>query len=154
MNITNTEPETIEEAFSEYLKSKNLRHTIERDAIFGKIYNTDEPFTPEMLRQKLEDENFRVSKASIYNTIELLLDAKIIVRHQFTNSLVQYELKHLSEGYAYLICTHCDRVRKIREEKINNFLDKLKISKFTSEYYSLYFYGICSRCKYMPSRNK
>ena len=145
---THISNDTLQKSFSDYLKNKKLRNTAERDAIFSIVCQTKDPFTLEMIGQQLESINFRVSRASVYNTVELLLDAKIVVRHQFTTSNVQYELKHIAEQYSHVICTYCGTVRKIKKDKMNSVCADYKIPKFTMEYYSLFFYGICSKCKY------
>ena len=148
MDSTYINTDTLLKSFSDYLKNKKLRSTAERDAIFSIVCHTKDLFTLEMIGQQLEETNFRVSRASVYNTIELLLDAKIVVRHQFTGTNVQYELKHIADQYNHLICTYCGAVRKIKNGKMNGFISDYKIPKFTTEYYSLFFYGICSKCKY------
>jgi Fur family ferric uptake transcriptional regulator len=144
----------MQKSFSEYLKTHNLRHTAERDAIFSAVSQTTDPFTPEMILQQLEDANFHVSRASVYNTIELLLDAKIVERHQFTSAIVQYELQCISENYSHVICTVCNTISKIGNEKLNSYISNIKIPKFTIDHYSLYFYGICSKCKYRQTREE
>jgi Fur family ferric uptake transcriptional regulator len=152
MNANYNQAEILQKTFSEYLKDKRLRRTTERDAIFATVCQTKDSFTPEMIRQHLENRSFLVSRASVYNTIELLLDAKIVVRHQFTSTLVQYELKCLAEQHCHLICTYCDTVRIIKNDKLNRFFSGCKVTKFTTEYYSLYLYGICSKCKFRLAR--
>ena len=148
MDSTYISADTLLKSFSDYLKNKKLRNTAERDAIFSIVCQTKDPFTLEMIGQQLDSINFRVSRASVYNTMELLLDAKIVVRHQFTGSNVQYELKHIAEQYNHIICTCCSAVRKIKNDKLNSFCADYKIPKFTTEYYTLSFYGLCSKCKY------
>ncbi|MDR0743632.1 MAG: transcriptional repressor [Tannerella sp.] len=144
----------LQKTFSEYLRSRKLRHTAERDAIFTKICRTKNLFTPDIIWKQLEDDNFHVSRASIYNTIELLLDAKIVVRHQFTSTIIQYGLKCIAEHHHYTICTSCGTVGIIKNDKIKHYFSGHKIAKFTSEYYTLYFYGTCSKCKYKQMRNE
>lgn len=148
MDSTHPTIDTLLTMFSDYLKNKKLRHTAERNAIFTKICQTTEPFTLEMIRQQLEDANFHVSRASVYNTIELLLDANIVVRHQFTSTIVQYELKYIAEQFNYAICTRCGTVRKIKNDKLKKVLSDYKTPKFTMEYHTVQFYGICSKCKF------
>lgn len=153
MNYTYNNDDILRKSFSEYLKSKKLRQTTERDAIFAKICQTKNLFTPDTIWKQLEDDHFHVSRASIYNTIVLLLDAKIVVRHQFSSTIIQYELKCIAEQHHYTICTSCNVVSEIKNDKINNHFSGYKISKFASEYYTLYFYGICSKCKYKQMHN-
>ena len=153
MDLTHN-AETLQNLFAEYLKNKKLRNTTERNAIFATVCQTKEPFTPDMIRQQLEDNNFLVSRASVYNTIELLLDANLVVRHQFTSAIVQYELKYIAEQFHNAICTHCGTVRKIKNDKLKRLLSDYKIPKFTMEHYSVQFYGICSKCKFKISQKR
>ena len=140
--------ETLQSLFFNYLKNKRLRNTAERNAIFMAVCQNEDPFTLEMIWQHLEDSNFHVSRASVYNTMELLLDANIVVRHQFAGAIVKYELKYIAEQYHYTICTRCNTVRKIKNDKLKRLFSDYKIPKFTLEHYSLQFYGLCSKCKF------
>jgi Fur family ferric uptake transcriptional regulator len=148
MDATSPNTDALQNLFSDYLKSKKLRNTAERNAIFTTVCHTTGPFTLEMIRQQLENTYFHVSRASVYNTIELLLEANIVVRHQFTSAIVQYELKSIAEQFNYVICTRCGTVRKIKNDKCKKILSTYKIPKFTVEYYSVQLYGICSKCKF------
>ena len=148
MDSIDNNADTLLNLFSNYLKNKKLRFTIERSAIFTAVSKTKEPFTLKMIRQQLEDINFRVSRASVYNTMELLIDANIVVRHQFTSVIVQYELKCIAEQFSYAICTHCGTVRKVKNDKFKRLLSDYKIPKFTLDHYVVQFCGTCSKCKF------
>ena len=148
MDSSGNNTDTLQSLFSNYLKNKGLRNTAERNAIFTTVCQTNDIFTLEMIWQQLEESNFRVSRASVYNTMELLFDANIVVRHQFAGANVKYELKHIAEQYHYTICTRCNTVRKIKNEKMKRLFSDYKIPKFTLEHYSLQFYGVCSKCKF------
>ena len=148
MDSTPGYTDTLQKIFSEYLKNRKLRNTVERSTIFATVCQTKDLFTLEMVGQRLEEKKFHVSRASIHNTINLLLEAQIVVRHQFTGMNVQYELKHLAEKFNHAICTHCGAVRKIKNDKKTAVFADYKIPKFTVEYATLHFYGICSKCKF------
>jgi len=148
MDLSSNNANALQNLFSDYLKNKNLRNTAERNAIFKAVCQTTDPFTLDMIRQRLEDGNFRVSRASVYNTMELLLESNIVVRHQFVGAFVQYELKYIAEQYHYTICTRCNTVKKIKNDKLKRLFGDYKMPRFTLEHYSLQFYGICSKCKF------
>ncbi len=78
--------ETVKKVFSEYLTANGHRKTPERFAILDAIYSVEGHFTVDMLQEMMEEGNFRVSRATLYNTILLLMDAQLVVRHQFGNS--------------------------------------------------------------------
>jgi Fur family ferric uptake transcriptional regulator len=108
-----------------------------------------------MLHDRLEEDNFHVSRASIYNTIELLLEARLIVRHQFSLQLVQYELISVSAKHHHTICNYCGAVKEIKNDRMIDGMENCRIPKFTYEHHLLYIYGMCSKCKFkLANKNK
>lgn len=141
------------ELLTVYLTEKKLRKTEERYTILKHICAFPGHFDICMLLEVLEKDNFHVSKATLYNTLEMLADAGLVVRHQVNPMPVQYELKILADTHLHLICTRCGMIRELRDNALKSDVDNLKISRFTPEFYCLYIYGLCSKCKY-KSRQK
>lgn len=148
MNLNVYDINKIRDAFTRYMTEKSLRKTTERYMILEHICQIRDHFDVEMLRQRLEEHNFHVSRACLYNTIELLMDAGLVVRYQFTSQLVQYELKVLASTHHHVICSYCGAVKEIKNDRISNDIANQRITKFTYEYHSLYMYGMCSKCKF------
>jgi len=144
----------IQEAFTRYLTEKSLRKSTVRYTILEHICNIRGHFDVEMLRLRLEEHNFHVSRASIYNMIELLMDAGMVVRHQFTPQLVQYELKSAAATHMHVICSCCGAVKEFKNDKITQDIANLKIAKFTHEFHTLYICGLCSKCKFRLNLQK
>lgn len=134
--------------FTGYLTEKKLRRTEERYTIFKQICAFPGHFDMCMLFDRLEQDNFHVSKATLYNTLELLVDAGLVVRHQLGTQAVQYELRILAETHLHLICTKCGTIRELRNSALKTDLKDVKVARFTPEFYSLYIYGLCSKCKF------
>lgn len=83
--------DTVRQIFTEYLTANGHRKTPERYAILDTIYSIDGHFDIDMLYSRMMDqENFRVSRATLYNTIILLINARLVIKHQFGTSS-QYE---------------------------------------------------------------
>lgn len=131
-----------------------MRKTPERYTILYHICMIEGHFDVEMLQKKLDEDNFHVSRASIYNTIMLLIDASLIVRHQFTSQLVQYELRAAAETHHHTFCNYCGAINEIQNIRLRNEMQLLRIPKFTHEFHSLYIYGMCSKCKFRLSRKQ
>lgn len=142
------------EQFTGYLVEKKLRKTEERYAILECVCGFSGHFDMYVLYQKLEDMNFHVSKATVYNTLEVLVDSGLIVRHNLTAQSVQYELRMLAENHYHMICTKCGAVRELKDATLKNSIASLKVTRFTPEYHALYIYGLCSKCKYRLQRKK
>lgn len=93
------------------------------------------------------------SKATLYNTLDVLVDAGLVVRHQITVQSVQYELRIYADTHLHLVCTRCGAIRELRNSALKADMRNLKVSRFTPEYYCLYIYGLCSKCKFKLQRS-
>lgn len=143
------------DSFTEYLIKHNLRQTKERYVILEQIYSLNGHFNVESLYVSLlEDKKFHVSKATLYNTIELLVAARLVIRHQFGTMAVQYEKATDAATHHHLVCTHCGLIREYKDDSLTQNVINRKITKFSPEYYSLYIYGLCSKCKYALKRKE
>ncbi|MDR0795978.1 MAG: transcriptional repressor [Tannerella sp.] len=144
----------IRDAFTQYLTEKALRKSTVRFTILEHICHFRGHFDVEMIWRRMEDHNFHVSRASIYNIIDLLMDAGLVVRHSFSSQLVQYELKNVAATHHHAVCAYCSAVKEFKNEKIPKEIANLKIAKFTHEYHSLTIYGMCSKCKFRLTLQK
>lgn len=149
MNIT---PEdTIMQIFTEYLKVNKMRRTPERYAILKAIYSIEGSFDIESLLKSMENERFRVSRATIYNTISLLINANLVTHHQF-GTVSKYE-KCYNSGKSHLVCTNCHKIVEINNINLIETLTT-NIKKFHLTHYSLYVYGLCNKCHQAAKRRK
>ena len=146
--------ETVRQIFTEYLETNGHRKTPERFAILDTIYSINGHFDIAMLySQMMNQENFRVSRATLYNTIILLMDAKLVIKHLFGNSS-QYEKSFNIETHHHLICTQCGKVTEFQNETLKAAIANTKLNRFQMSHYSLYIYGICSKCAWAKRRKK
>lgn len=138
--------EQVKDQLSEYLSLHNHRKTPERFAILDHIYSTKGHFDVDSLFQSMTELNFRVSRATIYNTIELLLDCNLLVKHQFGANISQYERTLGSENHDHLICTSCGSVKESKNGNLFTIAQQKRLQRFKVSYYSMYIYGICGKC--------
>lgn len=138
----------VKDEFMQYLSDHKRRKTPERFAILDHIYNTKGHFDMDSLYKSMVDVNFRVSRATLYNTIELLLDCGLVVKHQFGGNISKYERAYGNENHDHIICTSCGEVWESKNGNLFTPAQQRKIKKFTVSYYSMYIYGICSKCSH------
>ena len=130
--------------FSEYLDAHGMRKTTERYAILKRIMEINGHFTIEELQQIIDNDGFRVSRSTVYNTVELLMDAKMLRRHVFEGMQAQYE--RITLPHTHLICTTCGKVKEVRDTNFAAFMNARRFNAFNTDHYSLYVYGTCSTC--------
>ena len=130
--------ETVRGTFELYLQNKGLRKTQERFAIDGH-------FTMEELLDVMTASKFHVSRATLYNTMELLTDAHLVIRHKFDNSS-QYEKSYNMTTHFHRICMSCGNVAEVRDEKLRQVIENAHSKGFAIAHTSLYMYGTCSKC--------
>ena len=138
--------------FSDYLDAHGMRKTTERYAILSHILNISGHFTIEELQQIINADGFRVSRSTVYNTVELLMDAKMLRRHVFEGMQAQYE--RISLPHTHLICTSCGKVKEVRDPSFAASMNARRFNAFNIDHYSLYVYGTCSTCARKLKRTK
>jgi Fur family ferric uptake transcriptional regulator len=138
----------VKQIFSAYLEQHSHRKTPERFAILDQIYSQKGHFEIESLYEKMKKKNYRVSRATLYNTMDLLLACNLVRKHQFGKNLAQFEKSHEFKQHDHLICTECGKVTEFCDPRLQNIKSTVgEILDFDVMHHSLNLYGVCSSCK-------
>lgn len=134
------------EVLDRYLEIGGHRKTAERYTILDLICGMKGLFTIEDIDDKLKNENnFPVSRPTLYNTLKLFLELRLVIRHSFPKGTF-YETCIGKANVCHQICNVCGSVKEITIPEIEQILDEVQLKRFRREGFSLVVYGICSSC--------
>lgn len=131
---------------TEFLDSRKLRKTPERFAILDLVYSHNDHFDIDTLYGEMEERAYHVSRSTVYNTIELFCECGIVRKHQFGTQQSQYEKVVNSGNHHHLICMECGKIKEVKDDELMRYISSKKYGTFNTEYFSLYVYGVCSKC--------
>ena len=129
---------------NKYLTAHNLRQTPERYIVLKYIYKIQTHFDIDYLFEFISKKE-KISKATIYNNLEIFVQAKLIKQLQFNNNKILYEKSLNKKQHDHLICNICGEINEFCDPRIQNILNGIeKTTNFQVQNHSLNVYGKCN----------
>ena len=110
--------EHVRDVFTRYLQERGQRKTPERYAILGEVYAQDGHFDVETLYASMKAKNYRVSRATLYNTMDLLLECGLVRRHQFATNQAHYEKSYFNRQHDHVLVVDRGEVKEFCDPRI------------------------------------
>jgi Fur family ferric uptake transcriptional regulator len=136
------------QVFAEYLNSKDLKLTKERKAVLREIFLHPGHLEAEELAHKLRKKRKRASRATIYRTLDILVESGIVRKVDLGHGHSHYELELDHPHHEHMICLKCGRVLEFSDKAIEKDLNRLcQRSGFEHSSHRFQVFGYCDRCK-------
>ena len=134
----------VKRQFAEHLETTGQRKTPERFSILEEIYRRTDHFDAESLYIHMKTRSHRVSRATVYNTLDLLVNCQLVTRHQFGSNLSRYERSFARRQHDHIICTNCGRVVEFCDPRIQQIKNTMaELMEFNIDSHSLNLFGTC-----------
>lgn len=134
--------------FTEFLKTKNLKSTRERTALFDEIFSAHRHFDADDLVLRLKGHGKKVSRATVYRTLELLFECGLVGRVRLNEEKYRYERLRKGEHHDHLVCTSCGKIVEFTEARIEALQDDIcRHHDFVATSHSHQIWGLCGPCR-------
>lgn len=138
---------SLRDRLTRYMEEKALRKTPERYEILRVASLAGGIFTIDGLMQLMREHAvFQVSRATLFNSMELFCDAGLVIKHSLATA-AHYEMRTDSAPKAYVICHQCNTITRVSTSTAKLALQNLHVRYFSIEEKLLYMHGICRKCQ-------
>lgn len=146
--VHNEDFQKIKHYFAHYLEMKGHRKTPERFAVLEEIFELNDHFDVESLYLAMKNKGHNISRATLYNTIDVMLESNIIVKHQFGDKAAKYELAYDAQDHHHFRCISCGKITEFCVTNSSEIKKVIEESLKCKIYRNLhYFFGLCEQCQ-------
>lgn len=134
--------------FLNYIKQQDLKWTPERERVFQEASAMEGHFEAEELVYRLRKKGSRISKATVYRTLPLLVKAGLIKEVIHGEKHHHYEHNHEENQHDHLICLKCGKIVEFGEESLREIEEKIcRKHEFRPEKIVIEIFGYCKKCR-------
>ena len=131
-----------------FLAEKGLKLTRQREAVIDEIFNDSGHFEAEEIVQRLKKRKGRVSRATVYRTLELLRESQLVEKLDIGDTGALYEHVIAGDHHDHLICTGCNQVIEFHDPSLEAKQQAIcSRYDFQETHHSLRIFGLCANCR-------
>ena len=146
MSLPQSQLDEVRQRFGAFLQERGQRRTPERFAILDALYDTSDHIDADTLYVRLKNDGVRVSRATVYNTLDLLIESDLAVKHQWGQSQAKYERAWAYWQHDHLICVDCGEILEFCDPRLQEIQESVaEVYGFEVARHALTVYGHCRR---------
>lgn len=136
------------DTFQRFLRTQGLKLTSQRGAILERVLTIRKHFSAEELFESLRAETQGISKATVYRTLALLVQAGLLDEHDFERGHKLYERAGNHAHHDHLICVSCSKIVEFHNDEIEALQEQVaREHGFETVSHTHQIFGVCPRCK-------
>lgn len=136
------------DTFQSYLRTQGLKLTSQRGTILERVLSIRKHFSAEELFESLRQDTHGISKATVYRTLALLVQAGLLDEHDFERGHKLYERASNRSHHDHLICVSCSRIVEFHNDEIEEIQEQVaREHDFEMVSHTHQIFGVCPRCR-------
>jgi Fur family ferric uptake transcriptional regulator len=136
------------ERFRRFLRDHRLPVTRQRDLVAQTVLLAEDHLSVDGIRRRLREKGERVGTATVYRTLDVLLESGLVRAHDFGEGFKRYEPMPAQAHHEHLICERCGRVVEFQNERLERMLPIIADEHaFQHDRHRVEIYGVCRECR-------
>jgi Fur family transcriptional regulator, ferric uptake regulator len=136
------------ERFRRYLRDHRLPVTRPRDFGAETVFLSDDHLSVDAIQRRLKERGVRVGTATVYRTLDVLVQSGLVRAHDFGEGYKRYEPMPAQAHHEHLVCVRCGRVVEFANERLERMLPIIADEHaFQHQRHRVEIYGVCRECR-------
>jgi Fur family ferric uptake transcriptional regulator len=141
-----------QQRFETFLRSRQLKLTGERLELVEEVFGQAHHFDADQLHMALKQKGKAISRATVYRTLDLLVQCGLVRKSSFGDQFAHYEAVRSNEHHDHLICLNCDAIIEFFRADLEALQETICDEfKFKPMHHSHQIFGLCSSCQGMTT---
>lgn len=147
-HLTPAEAADLLQRFHAYLRELRLPVTRQRDLVAETVFASPDHVSAAAVHQRLGRAGHRIGTATVYRTLDLLVESGLIRRHEFGDGFRRYEGATPQGSHGHLVCASCGGVEEFTNERLERMLPIIADEQhFRYTRHRVELHGTCQSCR-------